>query len=109
MRRCEYDLADPRYTPVKLINEVAYLLQCKNDQRLAYALEMEPAMLGRIRHRKVPISDRFMVDIMDRTGLTIIEVRALAGIPFDGARALVVLTQQTRYRFPKLFFQGVDK
>jgi hypothetical protein len=57
----------------------------------------------------VPITDRFLVDILDRTGWSIIEVRALAGIPFDGARALVVMTQQTKYRFPKLFFQGVDK
>lgn len=104
------DLTDPKYTPVKLINEAARELGAGSDYQLARALEVTQSMLSRFRNRKVGISDRFMVDVADRTGWSIEYIRGLAGIPFDGPRALVVITQARALgkRFPLRLLDGPD-
>lgn len=101
MRTDPIDLASPDYTPVRLINETAALLRAKSDFHLARILEMDCGQLSRIRNRKAPVSDRFMIDIADRTGWHIEHIRQLAGIPFDGPRALAVITQVAGRRFPR--------
>lgn len=97
------DIADPNYTPVKLINEAARELGAPSDFKLAIFLEMDAGHLSRIRNRIEPVSDRFMVDIADRTGWSIDHIRKLAGIAFDGERTLVIITQSMAHgkRFPR--------
>jgi hypothetical protein len=79
------DLASPGYTPAALIYAVAEAMGLGSDEQVAHALEIEPAQLSRIRHRKQPLTEWVLVQIMDRTDWSIKQVRALAGIPFDGA------------------------
>lgn len=84
MKRDRPALNCPDYTPVRLLDAAARALGARNDLQLARALEMDNGMVCRIRHRKQIVTDRLMIDIMDRTGWTIDVVRKLAGMPFDG-------------------------
>jgi hypothetical protein len=77
-------LDDPCYTPERLLHALSQALGQGFDEHLAHALEIEPAQLSRIRHRKQPLTEWVLVQIMDRTDWSIRQVRALAGIPFDG-------------------------
>jgi hypothetical protein len=76
-------LAHPDYAPVRLINHAAHLLRAQNDNQLAELLEYDHGQLSRVRHRKDVVSATLIVAILDRTDLTIGQVRELAGIPFD--------------------------
>lgn len=105
MRDDPIDLQSPSYTPVRLLNETAYLLHCKNDRVLAMTLEVNQAVITRIRKRQAPITAGLMVQIMDRTGWHIQHVRELAGMPYDGVAKLVVLAQRIGFRFPNMYLQ----
>ena len=97
--RDEFDLSSPAYTPVKLINETARILRCITDSALARALEVDIAMICRVRHRKWPITARLMVQIADRTGWTVQHIRALGGCQFDGPVVLAVPAQSVSASF----------
>ena len=99
-REEDIDLNSPLYTPNKLLNETMQLLGCKTDARLALILECDQAVISRVRSRKDPIRAWLMVQIMDRTGWHIQEVRQMAGIPFDGPTKLVRLAHEIGLRFP---------
>lgn len=104
----EIDLQSPSYTPVRLLNEAAALLHAKNDAQLAHILECHHALLTRVRHRRQVVTPFIMVQIMDRTGWHIQDVRKLAGMPYDGAAKLVMLAQRIGLRFPSMFTIGAD-
>lgn len=80
-----FDLTDPSYTPVKLLDEAKWVLRARNRSQLARVLEIDEAIICRVWNLKVPISDHLMVQIADRTGWSIQYVRQLAGTPYDGA------------------------
>lgn len=77
-------LTDPSYTPQRLLNVLAQRFGAANDSELASLLEFERATLSRIRRRKLVIPGNLLVAILDRTDMTIRDVRGLAGMPFDG-------------------------
>jgi hypothetical protein len=108
MKNDPIDLKSPSYTPAKLLHTTAAMLHCKNDSRLALALEVDKALITRVRRRQQVISPGLMVRIMDRTGWHIQEVRRLAGIPFDGVARLVVMAQRIGFRHPHMWTQKVD-
>jgi hypothetical protein len=78
------DLHAPSYTPGRLLNHTAAHLRCPCDAQLAHALELNNAILTRVRKRQNPVSDTLIVRIMDRTGWSIQYVRELMGVPFEG-------------------------
>lgn len=84
MSRDAIDLNSPTYTPGRLLDALMRPLKVRNDSQLARALEMTVPQVWRIRNRRNPITERFMVFVMDRTGWTVAYVRELGGIPFDG-------------------------
>jgi hypothetical protein len=88
------------YTPVRLLNEAAFALQANSMYQLARVLEMDNGQLSRVRNRKEAVSDRLMVQIMDRTGWHIQKLREIAGMPYDGMRSLVVISQAPPRKFP---------
>lgn len=99
----EIDLKSPIYTPNRLFDKAAELLQVKNDATLALVLECDQALLCRIRRRKSPLSAWLMIQIMDRTGWHIKYVRELAGIPYDGVSKLVAIAHEIGMRFPQMW------
>jgi hypothetical protein len=84
MRDEPIDLAALSYTPEKLLDEVAFVMQAPNRNQVARNLDLDPALLCRIVKRQAPLTALVMVRIMDRTGWGIRYVRELAGIPYDG-------------------------
>ena len=78
------NLNSPEYTPVRLINEVAFKLKAQTDNQLSIMLQMDTGQMSRIRHRKEMVSHRMIVNILDRTDWTIKHVRELMGVPFQG-------------------------
>lgn len=97
MRDDPIDLQSPSYTPCKLISEACALLGATSEYRLAQVLEVDQAVLTRIRKRRRVISAYLMVQIMDRTGWHITEVRRLAGMPYEGVPKLVLLPQRVSF------------
>lgn len=104
------NLQDPNYTPVKLLNEAAWYLNCPHDSALARILEVNRALLSRIRHRQTPISAHILIQIADRTEWSVKHLRALAGVPFDGgsARAERALNFDRMARLAFLRGEGPD-
>lgn len=86
--RDDFDLKSTSYTPSRLINETAWQLGCRNYHSLAFALEMDPAQLCRVRKRTEIVSNKMMIAIADRTGWSIHYIRSLAGMPFEGLAML---------------------
>ena len=88
MNRCDmkFDINSPGYTPNKLINQALMLLNLKTDIELAHLLEIEQAVISRVRHKKHAVSPHTLIRIMDPTGLSIKEVRELAGIPLSRSK-----------------------
>lgn len=84
MRGDPIDLQSPNYTPVRVLNETAFVLRVNNDSQLARRLELHQAVLTRIKKRSHPITETVFVRIMDRTGWGIKYTRELAGIPYEG-------------------------
>lgn len=109
MKDDPFDLTDPSYTPVKLLNETAHLLRAKNDATLALMLECDHALLTRVRKRKYVVTPYLMVQIMDRTGWHIQDVRRLAGMPYDGAAKLVMLAQRIGFRHPFMWLRRPEE
>lgn len=80
-----FDIRAPSYTPNRLLNVVAERLNVKHDRALSLALDYSHPQLSRIRHRKNPVSALLLVQILDRTDLTMKELRRLMGVPFAAA------------------------
>lgn len=79
--KLRYALDDPEYKPNTVLNVVAEKLGAKCDAQLAFALDIEPSYLSRVRSRRARLSPFMLIRIMDITGLSIAEARRLAGIP----------------------------
>jgi hypothetical protein len=96
------DLSDPAYTPVRLLHATAQALGAANDHQLARLLEISPGNLTRIQSRTQPLGARVIVQILDRTGWTMAQLRKLAGIEFDGPTAMALIRDEFAPRRGKL-------
>jgi plasmid maintenance system antidote protein VapI len=76
-------LKSPTYTPNRLINKVAEMLELERDSHLANALGVYPSDLCRMRRRQRYIDAEMILRIHDVTGLTIAEIRELMGDECD--------------------------
>ncbi len=78
----EYDrmLADPKYTPEKLLDAIIKSRRLKNDAELARFLDLTPPHISKIRNRKMPITGLVLIDMLDTAGYSLGGLRKLAGM-----------------------------
>ncbi|HYD58938.1 MAG TPA: hypothetical protein VEC35_01190 [Noviherbaspirillum sp.] len=74
------NLTNPAYTPENLLDVLAARLKVPNDAQLSKALRIDPAMVSKLRSKKAELSAALMVRMHDVSGMTIREIRELAGI-----------------------------
>lgn len=105
MNSVPVDLQSPTYTPRKLLEEVMWVLHCKNRTELAVALGLDSGLISRIWNLKDPLTDGIFVRIMDRTNWGIAYMRKLAGVPYEGdtypPRPRILSTKQRDYQLAK--------
>lgn len=68
-----------QYDPAQLLDAVSAKLLLKNDASLARMLEVQPPMLSKIRHRRLPVGSALLIRFHEVTGLPIAQLRALMG------------------------------
>ena len=69
----------PQYDPNKLLGSLIEKLNLKNDAALCRALEVEPPMISKIRHRRLPVGASMLIRMHEISGLSIEELRILMG------------------------------
>lgn len=67
----------PSDNPNNLINKLIQLLKVKNDAALAYELDVAPAVISKIRHRRIPVGPSMLVRMHEISGLSVRELRLL--------------------------------
>lgn len=75
------ELDTPGYTPEKLLDYLIVKLELKNDAALGKRLELASGSISKIRNHKLGISPEFILNVHDESGLTIVKIRDLAGLP----------------------------
>lgn len=72
---------EPSYDPNRLLDQVLLTLSLKNDAALSRSLGVGPAVLSKIRHRRLPVPAMLVIQIHEATAMTIDEIRSLMGAP----------------------------
>lgn len=67
------------YSPVALLDLLKRHFSAKNDAQLARSLELDPAVICRVRQGLLPISGALVIRAHELTGLSIGEIRAVMG------------------------------
>lgn len=67
------------YDPNRLLDTVRDKLGLKNDAALSRALEVQPPVISKIRHKKLPVGASLLVRINEVTEMPIQEMRELMG------------------------------
>ncbi|WP_229262862.1 hypothetical protein [Duganella radicis] len=67
------------YDPNRLLDELQCRLNAKNDAALARALEVQPPLLSKIRHRRMPVGSGLLLRAHEATGLSIRTLQDLLG------------------------------
>jgi hypothetical protein len=68
-----------QYDPDNLLTSLIKKLNLKNDAALCRALEVEPPIISKIRHRKLPVGASMLIRMHEVTNLSIEELRLLMG------------------------------
>ncbi len=69
----------PTYTPDRFLDRVLGHLQLKNDAALARSLDVTPAIVSRVRNRKLPVSANLLLTVHEHTHIAISELRRMMG------------------------------
>lgn len=72
-------LALSTYMPASFLDRLEARLKLKNDAALARSLEVTPALLSRIRNRRMPISASLLLSIHESTQIAIGDLRRMMG------------------------------
>ena len=64
----------------KLLDHVSDLLKCKNDSALSKTMEISPAAICKMRNGKIPVSASVVICIHEMTGISIVEIKKMAGL-----------------------------
>lgn len=67
------------YTPDGFLDHLLQRLGLKNDAALARLLAVTPAIVSRIRNRKLPVSCNMLLAIHEATNIAIRELRRMMG------------------------------
>jgi plasmid maintenance system antidote protein VapI len=66
-------------SPSALLDYLMSKLNLKNDAALARALDVQPPVISKIRHNRLPIGATLLITMHELTGKTIAELRAVMG------------------------------
>lgn len=67
------------YEPGNLLDAVIERMSLKNDAALSRLLEVQPPIISKIRHRRLPVGASLLIRMHETTGLSIKELRSLMG------------------------------
>jgi hypothetical protein len=67
------------YNPNNLLDVIIGKMQLKNDAALSRCLEVQPPVISKIRHHRLPIAASMLIRIHEVTGLSIRDIRELMG------------------------------
>ena len=70
---------DAAYDPNRLLDSLISKLQLRNDAALSRALEVEPPVISKIRHRRLPVGASMLIRMHEVTDMSIRELRVLMG------------------------------
>lgn len=68
-----------QYDPDNLLTALIKKLNLKNDVALCRALEVEPPIISKIRHRRASVSGSMLIRMHEVSNLSIEELRLLLG------------------------------
>lgn len=81
------------YRPKNLLDEIMTRSHLKNDAALSRFLDVPAPVVCKIRQKRIAISGDMLLRIHDYTGISISDLRELAGIPKYDAPAGEILTR----------------
>lgn len=67
------------YDPNHLLDAMLERLKLKNDAALSRALEVAPPVIGKIRHRRLPVGASMLIRMHEVSDLSVAELRDLLG------------------------------
>lgn len=67
------------YDPNRLLDRLMIELRAKNDAELARALEINPPIISKIRHRRMPLGSALLLRIHDVSGLSVRQLQEILG------------------------------
>lgn len=68
-----------KYDPNHLLDSLIERLQLRNDAALSRALGVEPPVISKIRHRRLPVGASLLIRMHEASDITIHELRELMG------------------------------
>ncbi len=69
----------PTYEPDSFLDRLQSRLQVRNDAALARSFDVTPALVSRVRNRRMPISASLLLSIHEKTQIAIAELRQMMG------------------------------
>lgn len=70
---------DSNFDPNKAVDWMLKKLECKNDAALCRKLEIQPPVISKIRHKKLPIGDSLLIRLHEETGIGTKQIKAEIG------------------------------
>lgn len=71
--------SQPSYDPNRLLDAIIERLHLKNDAALCRVLEVQPPVISKIRHGRLPVGASILIRLHEETGLHVRELRDLMG------------------------------
>jgi hypothetical protein len=71
----------PTHNAAHMLDVVLQKQNLKNDAALARAIQVGPPVISKVRNECQPPSATLLVKLHEATGMTTMEIKALAGIP----------------------------
>lgn len=75
------NIAQNLASPNHLLDVLIDKLNLKNDAALSRALYLAPPVISKMRHLKLPVSNSFLINAHEESGLSIADLKKLAGLP----------------------------
>lgn len=70
---------DSAYDPNRLLDSLLKKLELRNDAGLSRALAVEPPVISKIRHHRLPVGASMLIRMHEVSDLSIKELRTLLG------------------------------
>ena len=67
------------YNPNQLLDMIHQKMQLKNDAALSRLLEVQPPVISKIRHRRLPVGASMLIRMHEVSDLSVAELRDLLG------------------------------
>lgn len=72
-------LVNDTYDPNHLLDALIEKMNLKNDAALSRRLVVQPPVISKIRHRRLPVGASLLIRMHEESGLSIRELRELMG------------------------------